>query len=164
MFRPTSLIIALFFAIIPFAVMSAENTTDKPLLIVSNTSGSQEPISFDLAALKALDQTTFVTTTLWTEGPQTFTGVSLATLLANLGISEGTAFASAINDYTVEIPVSDAVEGGPIIAYELNGEEMSIRDKGPLWVVYPYDSNADYRAEVIYSRSIWQLDRIRFEQ
>ena len=39
-------------------------------------------------------------------------------------------------------------------------ETMSIRDKGPLWVVYPYDSSADYRTEVIYSRSIWQLDRI----
>ncbi|MDP5360810.1 MAG: oxidoreductase, partial [Paracoccaceae bacterium] len=32
--------------------------------------------------------------------------------------------------------------------------------KGPLWVVYPYDMSADYRSEVIYYRSIWQLDRI----
>ena len=68
--------------------------------------------------------------------------------------------ATAINDYTVEIPVSDAVEGGPIIAYSVDGKPMSVRDKGPLWVIYPYDSGAQYRSEVIYSRSIWQLDRI----
>jgi hypothetical protein len=40
---------------------------------------------------------------------------------------------------------------------------MSVRDKGPLWVIYPYDSD-DYRSEVIYSRSIWQLDRLEVVQ
>ena len=64
------------------------------------------------------------------------------------------------HDYAVEIPVSDSVEDGPILAYELNGAPMSVRDKGPLWLVYPYDQNPEYRSEVIYSRSIWQLDRI----
>jgi hypothetical protein len=68
--------------------------------------------------------------------------------------------ATAINDYTVEIPMSDAVEGGPIIAYLMDGNEMSIRDKGPLWVIYPYDSDADFRSEVVFTRSIWQLDRL----
>jgi hypothetical protein len=42
----------------------------------------------------------------------------------------------------------------------MNGAEMSIRDKGPLWIVYPYDASDDFRSEVVYSRSIWQLDRI----
>ena len=68
--------------------------------------------------------------------------------------------ARAINDYYVDIPVSDAIEGGPIIAYKMNGDVMLVRNKGPLWVVYPYDENPEYRSEVIYSRSIWQLDRI----
>lgn len=115
---------------------------------------------FDIDTLRAFDETTFVTTTIWTEGEQTFTGVSLHDLLEVLGVEGGTLNASAINDYTVEIPVSDAVEGGPIIAYQRNGAEMSIRDKGPLWIVYPFDANPDYKSEQIYSRSIWQLDRI----
>ena len=55
---------------------------------------------------------------------------------------------------------SDAVEEGPIVAYEMDGKLMSRRDKGPLWLIYPYSSNAEYRTEVIYSRSIWQLDRM----
>lgn len=114
----------------------------------------------DLALLEALDQTTVETSTIWTDGVQTFEGVSLAALIAELGITGETLRATAINDYTVEVPLSDAVEGGPIIAYRLNGETMSVRDKGPLWLVYPFDENADYRTEVIYSRSIWQLDRI----
>lgn len=120
--------------------------------------------TFDRDALTALGTEVVETTTIWTEGPQTFGGVSLLRVMQEIGAQEGVLRATAINDYTVEIPVSDAVENGPILAITLNGEEMSVRDKGPLWVIYPYDSDADYRSEVIYSRSIWQLDRIELVQ
>lgn len=116
---------------------------------------------FDLAMLQSLGEETIVTSTIWTEGEQTFQGVSLRVLLDAVGVKAGTLRAVAINDYAVDIPTSDAVQGGPILAYKRNDDFMSLRDKGPLWVVYPYDSNADYRTEVVYSRSIWQLDRIK---
>jgi hypothetical protein len=115
---------------------------------------------FDRAMLEALDPSEFATTTVWTDGATTFVGVSLTDLLDTVG-AEGTVLrATAINDYTVEIPVADAVEGGPIVAYLMNGRPMSLREKGPLWVVYPYDSTPAYQNETIYARSIWQLDRI----
>ena len=119
-----------------------------------------ETAEFDLAMLEELGTTEFETSTIWTDGPQSFEGVALDDLMAALGVEGGTLRATAINDYSIEIPVSDAVEGGPILAYRRDGRAMSIRDKGPLWVVYPYDENADYRTEVVYSRSVWQLDRI----
>lgn len=129
----------------------------KPLLTIT---GVGEPVEYDRAALEALGAETIETTTIWTEGPQRFTGLPLVALVEELGIDDGKLMATAINDYAVEVPLSDAVDGGPIIAYEANGAPMSVRDKGPLWLVYPYDSNPDYQSEVIYSRSIWQLDRI----
>ena len=119
-----------------------------------------EAARFDMDMLRSLGETSFTTATPWTDGQQTFSGVPLKALVDLLEIPGGTLSATAINDYAVDIPVSDAVENGPIIAYLRNGEEMSVRDKGPLWIVYPYDSKEEYRAEVIYSRSIWQLDRI----
>lgn len=115
---------------------------------------------FDLDMLKAMGEVTFQTSTPWTEGVQSFTGVPLDALLQSVGVTEGTLTATAINDYAAEIPVSDAVAGGPILAYLQNGNPMSVREKGPLWVVYPYDAKDDYQAEVIYSRSIWQLSSI----
>ncbi len=115
---------------------------------------------FDLAMLQDIDGTEIATTTIWTDGVQRFKGVSLLELVNVLGVSTGTLLASAINDYTVSIPVTDAVKGGPIIAYLLDGNTMSVRGKGPLWVIYPYDQKAEYRSEVTYTRSIWQLDRI----
>ena len=132
------------------------------LTVTGNVKASNDgdAAKFDLAMLRELGPTTIETTTIWSEGVQTFEGVSLDVVLDALGVEDGVLRATAINDYTVEIPVSDAVEGGPIIAYELNGAVMSVRDKGPLWVIYPYDAKSDYRSEVIYGRSIWQLDRI----
>lgn len=114
----------------------------------------------DVAALEAMGPVNFETTTIWTDGVQTFRGVPLATLMERLGAEGEMISASALNDYTVEIPLTDAVEGGPIVAFEQNGKQLSVRDKGPLWIVYPYDSRTDYQAEVIYARSIWQLARI----
>ena len=117
----------------------------------------------DLALLSAMGSVVVETTTIWTDGVQTFEGVELATLLAALG-AEGTVLrAIAHNDYAVDIPVSDAVAGGPVVAYLRNGAAMSMRDKGPLWVIYPYDSTPEYQSELIYSRSIWQLDRIEVQ-
>lgn len=123
-----------------------------------------DTLVLDRDMLAALPATTFETSTIWTEGVHSFTGVSLADLAAAMGVEDGQFLATAINDYTVEIPSSDAVDGGPIIAYLMDDQEMSVRDKGPLWVIYPYDSDAEYRTEVIYSRSIWQLDRLEFVQ
>ncbi|MGV8984780.1 MAG: molybdopterin-dependent oxidoreductase [Cypionkella sp.] len=135
---------------------------------------------FTLEDLQAQPVSTFKTSTIWTPGPQTFQGVSLKALLETLNVTdasndatvidattkeataiEATAIeATAINDYSVTIPLSDATLDGPIIAYFANGAPMSRRGKGPLWIVYPYDSDLKYQTETIYSRSIWQLDRL----
>ena len=120
--------------------------------------------AFDRAMLEAMEPVRVETTTIWTDGVQEFTGVSLASLLQLLGVTEGSLRATAINDYSINIPISDAVEGGPIVAYLRNGAPMPVRDKGPLWIVYPYDVNPAYQNEAIYSRSIWQLDRIEVSQ
>lgn len=121
-------------------------------------------LELDRDMLAALPVTTFETSTIWTNGVHSFTGVALADLAQILGVTDGQFLATAINDYTVEIPLADATEGGPIIAYLMDGAQMSVREKGPLWVIYPYDADADYRSEVIYSRSIWQLDRLEIVQ
>lgn len=126
---------------------------------ISNTNVG-DTAQFDMEMLKDLGAASFTTSTIWTEGPQVFTGVTLESLMDTVGANADMIKATAINDYAVDIPRSDWIASGPIVAYEQNGAGMSLRDKGPLWMVYPYDANSDYQSEVIYSRSIWQLDRI----
>ncbi len=127
---------------------------------VAETNGSGEA-RFDMAMLRALPATEFTTTTIWTDGSKIrFTGVLLKDLLAAVGANGETVHAVALNDYAIDMPLADAMSGGPLLAYEVNGQPMPVRDKGPLWIVYPYDSDAQYRSELAYSRSIWQLARL----
>jgi hypothetical protein len=123
-------------------------------------SGRGEAWVFELAELQALPSVSFETSTIWTEGTQKFEGVPLDALLSHVGASQGSIRAVALNDYAVMIPTEDAVEDGPIVAYMQDGAEMSVRDKGPLWIIYPFDDNESYKSEEYYSRSIWQLDRL----
>ena len=90
-------------------------------------------------------------------GKATFAFVAL---MAALGAEGGTLRLTAINDYAVEIPMADAVPGAALLAYELDGQPMSVRQKGPVWLVYPYDSDGKWRTESVYARSVWQLNRI----
>lgn len=115
---------------------------------------------FDMDMLKALPAHSISTSTIWTEGVLMFTGVPIALLLEELGSSGNTLRASAINDYTIEIPLDTLEDEHPILAYEMNGEPMHRREKGPLWVIYPFDSAEEFRTSQVFSRSIWQLDRI----
>ncbi len=119
-----------------------------------------ESAQFDLAMLEAMDPVTITTSTIWTDGVQEFRGVPLVRLMQEVGAQGSMIAASALNDYTVQIPMEDAVEGGAVLAFEANGEGLSVRDKGPLWVIYPYDSSKDYQSEVVYARSIWQVAKM----
>lgn len=137
------------------------------ILVVTGLDPARFPngeLDFDTGRLKALGQTQLRTSTIWTDGVHEFGGVLLKDFVSFLNLKGGTLRAHALNDYAVDIPVSDGVPDGPLLAFEMDGEPMSTRDKGPLWVVYPYDQNPAYRSEVIFTRSIWQLERIEVQR
>ena len=116
--------------------------------------------ALDLASLEALPTVSMTTSTPWTVGLTTFEGVLLKDVLLLVGAKGQSITVAAINDYSVTFPAEDEIGLQPIIAYKVNGELMSVRDKGPLWIVYPYDQNPAAQSETYYGRSIWQLVHI----
>ncbi len=83
--------------------------------------------------------------------------------MAAVGASGTTISATALNDYAAPLPAADA-QTGAIVAYRMNGEYMSVRGKGPLWIIYPFDERPELKAEAIYARSIWQLRKMTLSQ
>jgi hypothetical protein len=65
--------------------------------------------------------------------------------------------AAALNDYMAEIPIDDFDRADVIFAYRQNGETLTPRNKGPLFVIYPFDAQPELFSETIYARSVWQL-------
>lgn len=115
---------------------------------------------FDRNMLESLPQVSFSTSTIWTEGELVFSGPTLRSVLDAVGADGSSIAAVAVNDYKIDFPMDELAEDAPIIATRINGKEFGVREKGPLWVVYPYDSALEYQSELVYSRSIWQLVRI----
>ncbi len=163
-------LLSVFWLVISTSILVADTfpaPTGQVVLTISGDIGRTnvgDTAAFDMDMLHALERTELETTTIWTDGMQHFAGVELGTLMKHIDVSNGVIGASALNEYFIDIPFEDAETGRALIAYERNGEPMSVRDKGPLWVIYPYDQSAQYRSEVYFSRSIWQMDRIEIER
>ena len=118
---------------------------------------------FDLASLEKLGMVSFQTTTPWYNGRTTFTGIPLQKLMDYVGAKGSVVKVTALNDYTTIIPLSDFKKYNVILAVKVNGEYMRIRDKGPLFIVYPYDSIPELNNQVYYSRSAWQVSKMSIE-
>ncbi|OCX60003.1 hypothetical protein BFP70_18060 [Thioclava sp. SK-1] len=149
---------------LPFVSARPSVAGETILTLEGEFASGHQTHEFDLDALSALPGNNFTTTTIWTDGPQDFRGIPLRDLLEQFGIDSGTLVVTAINDYAVSIPVSEILNSEALLAYERNGKPMSVRDKGPLWVVYPYDSSEELRTEVIYTRSVWQVAKLTVDE
>jgi len=115
---------------------------------------------FDMAMLAALPQSSFSARTPWYAERRTFTGPLLRDVLAAAGARGTLLQMRALNDYRVEVPWEDAQRHDPILARLLDGQPMAVRDKGPLFLIYPFDDHPELRSAVYYSRSAWQLRAI----
>ena len=47
-----------------------------------------------------------------------------------------------------------------MLATKMNGDYMSVRDKGPLFLIYPFDTNPELFNEKYFSRSVWQIREV----
>lgn len=142
----------------------AETAAEAPAVLTVEGQGETGVTELDLAALKAMPVTEIETSTVWTDGVNIFTGVALADLLEGQDTDGKTIHAMARDGYEVEIPASDAVEGGPIVAYQMNGTDLSADEMGPFWIIYPYDSDPAFQGEEIEARSIWQLAKLSLSE
>lgn len=112
---------------------------------------------FDLAMLQALPQHSFSTHTPWDKAPVKFSGPLLRDVLAAAQASGTTLQAVALNDYKTSIPLQDARDHDMLLAHLLNDQPIPVRTKGPLFIIYPFDSKPELRAVKYYERSAWQL-------
>ncbi|MEY8879697.1 MAG: molybdopterin-dependent oxidoreductase [Leptothrix sp. (in: b-proteobacteria)] len=118
---------------------------------------------FDMDMLAALPQQSFTTMTPWYKQPRKFTGPLLRDVLAAVGAKGTVIKAVALNDYKAELPLDDARQHGVILARLMDDKPMAVRDKGPLFIVYPFDSDEALRSERYYNRSAWQLKLLEIE-
>ncbi len=145
-------------------VLALDKPTGTVVLTIDGTisqtnNGGQA--QFDMAMLEKLPQHSFSTQTPWYPSVVTFTGPLLRDVLAAVGAKGKSITAVALNDYKTEIPMEDATRHDVIVARLMNNRPMRVREKGPLFIVYPFDAKAELRSELYYNRAAWQLHGLR---
>ena len=145
------------------AVSRAEEKAEPIVLVIDGKTGSGRPIAFTLSQIEAIPHVTMSTRTPWHDGVATFTGVPMDALMTQIGAKGDTLNVAALDRYCVELSLADLKKYHALMAYRLNGALMSVADKGPLFVVYPYDSEFDLVTRRFYARSPWQIARLTIE-
>jgi hypothetical protein len=137
--------------------------SERPILTISgkiNVTNIGGTAQFDRAMLEAIGMVTIETTGPWYEGTAKFEGVPFDKLMKRVGASGERVDVVALNDYSSEITMKDFANYNVILAIKRNGEYMPVRDKGPLFVIYPSDSNPELKNQTFYGRSVWQVSRL----
>lgn len=125
--------------------------------LLSITINDHARITLTEEDLLALPQVTIETSTPWDEEEITFSGPTLKALLTRYNITEGELNLYASNRYQIQVPWDYIEDSSPIIANRMNGSPFSRRQRGPLWLIFPFDSDDRYRSYEVSAMSIWQL-------
>lgn len=121
---------------------------------------SHRSFTFSKKQIESLPKSTITTSTPWLP-KTTYSGVSVNFILKATGFRGERLRFHALNDYWVDIPMSDVDKYNIILANKRDGQDLKVRDFGPYFVVYPLDDHASELSKPIYySRSVWQVDQI----
>lgn len=160
---PFGLIVILLLALHPAVASSLPPPTGEVILTVSGDIDHPnvgDEALFDRDMLMTLSPMVIETHTPWHNGPGRYEGPLFRAVLEAAGALGDQVRVRALNDYEAEIPVSDLYDYDVILAMTRNGEEMAIRDFGPLFVLYPFDDHPELLTETIRFRSVWQVGHL----
>lgn len=154
---------AVVLAVLPSMAAPLARPSGEPVLIVSGKIAQTnvgETAAFDMTMLEALPRRVTETETPWTKGKTRFEGPLGAALLDSVGASGTTLRIVALNEYAVDVPIEDFRKWPVILATRRDGRPMPVRDKGPIFVIYPFDADRGLWNETYFARSAWQVKSI----
>lgn len=127
-----------------------------------NNVSFEQAMAFDAEALAAMNQVE-ITTDFPKGGPSvTFSGPTLADVLAAAGASGNTVTIRAMDGYAVEVPLAEMVGSGAVLALARDGRAFGIGDFGPAQVVFPRADREDL-ADMPDDWWVWQIYHIAVE-
>ena len=145
-------------ALLLLAPVAMPAAADEQLIIRNATDPAQAEVRFSEADLARLPQVTIRTRTDYTDGVVEFIGPLVRDAVAFIETGAATSIhLVAANDYAIDIPLSDIFDYDVILAMQANGERLTMRDKGPIWLMYPLDDHEEMQDPVFNNRLIWQL-------
>ncbi|MCC0028935.1 MAG: molybdopterin-dependent oxidoreductase [Brucellaceae bacterium] len=85
-------------------------------------------------------------------------------LLDHFGVDGEMVRVSGIDKYAADLPLDELKRYPVLLAYEINGKRLTLRSKGPVWVVYPFDDHPEIEDQLREARSVWQVGEVEVLQ
>lgn len=144
-------------ALLASALLSGPALAETALTLVNGS----EQLEYTADELAAMPQTTILTENEFVDGQVSYRGPLVRDVLAEAGLDklESVRFVAA-NDYYVDIPTQNFRDYDAILALEADGERLSRRDKGPIWLMYPISDHPELHDPTYSRRLIWQVVKI----
>jgi hypothetical protein len=140
------------------------NTGERIVLTVSWADGRMAPAKFalkDLEKLERKDYLTVLPSALSVPGRHDWQGIPLRAVLQAAGALHPSSLRIvALDGYQVIVPITDVERFDPILAYRKDDQYIGILDKGPLFLVYPFDGHPELQTMEYINRAIWQVNAI----
>lgn len=149
----------LLLVFIPFSAFSSE----KVLLKVNSTSASISE-EYTLQQLQQLPQYEIKTSIPWSNSVHTFKGPSLEDVLALANAKGQWLTMSALDSYKISFDYQRIKKFQPILALQVDGKLLTVRTKGPIWVILPLDKYEALDAAVYHDFMVWQLVKLDVEE
>lgn len=130
--------------------------TGDPLVTFTGLVNAGKPLVVDLAALDALPQQTITTYEPFLKTDVTFSGVSFSDLLGAAGATGGAVLVHALDDYERTIGTDVLRRPGVLLATREAGEEIPIRNGGPVRLVFLHGSPSGADPDLW----VWSVDRL----
>lgn len=107
------------------------------------------------AKLLELDQRTIRTSNIYIDGVAEFRGPGAYEVIDFIGrAGADTVRITTATDTFIDVTLDELRRFGPILAMEMNGEPLTRRNRGPLWLIYPVDDFSELEKPTYYNRLI----------
>lgn len=138
--------------------------TGDPILTVTGkigTSNVDGAIQMDMPTLESVGLVDYTVTDPFEGGEVVFRGILTNDLLDLWQVPSDatTLHMVALNDYSVDVPISDLRKYPVIFAVKQDGEYMPVDTRGPAMLVYPYN-DFEFDTDIYNNYWIWQIKSI----
>ena len=117
---------------------------------------------FDMATLEKLGLVKYEVNDPWLNAKNTYTGILVSELLRFVGAAPSASIitVAALDDYQMDINISDIQKWPILLATQTNGNYMAIDSNGPSRIIFPHDTYSDIDPVAYKDLWVWSVKAI----
>ncbi len=139
------------------------NPTEEVILTLSgdiSVKNAGATLAFDMPTLERLGLVKYTIADPWLNNTDVaYTGVLMSDLLKFAGASDSATniHMVALDDYAVDIPLTDTNKWPILLATRADGEYMTVDNSGPTRIIFPFDAYSEIDKAAYKVLMIWNL-------